>query len=133
MNTKTLIDIALNEDKVFRDITTKEFVSKDKSAKALLIANKSGVLCGTGVFEKVYKTIDKKCKVSLKLKDGAAIKKGDKILEITGPACAILSGERTALNFIQNLSGISTLTNELVKLVKVSKTKIYDTRKTLPG
>ncbi|MDR2192462.1 MAG: carboxylating nicotinate-nucleotide diphosphorylase [Endomicrobium sp.] len=133
MNIKTLIDIALREDKVFNDITTKEFVGKDKTAKAVLIANKPGVLCGTRIFEKVYKTIDKKCRVSLKLKDGAFLKKGDKILEVTGNACAILSGERTALNFIQNLSGISTLTNEFVKLAEGSKTKIYDTRKTLPG
>jgi nicotinate-nucleotide pyrophosphorylase (carboxylating) len=133
MNIQTLIDIALSEDKVFGDITTKEFVDKGKTAKAVLIANKPGVLCGTEVFEKVYKTINKKCKVSLKLKDGAVLKKGAQILEITGPASAILSGERTALNFIQNLSGISTLTNEFAEIVKDTKTKIYDTRKTLPG
>ena len=133
MNIQSLIDIALSEDKVFKDITTKEFIDKDKKARAVLIANKSGILCGTGAFESVYKSIDKKCKIDIKLKDGAVLKKGDKILEITAPASVILSGERTALNFIQNLSGISTLTSEFVKLTKGTKTKIYDTRKTLPG
>ncbi|MDR1941532.1 MAG: carboxylating nicotinate-nucleotide diphosphorylase [Endomicrobium sp.] len=133
MNTNKLIEIALAEDKVFQDITTKEFISKDKKARAVLIANKPGVLCGIDIFEKVYKTISSACKVESKIKDGSLLKKGDKILKITGPASAILSGERTALNFLQNLSGIATLTHEFVKLVKNGKTKIYDTRKTLPG
>ncbi|MDR0800067.1 MAG: carboxylating nicotinate-nucleotide diphosphorylase [Endomicrobium sp.] len=133
INVSNLIDLALKEDSVFDDITTKEFVSNDKRAKAVLIANNPGILCGTDIFIKVFKTVDEKCKVSLKIKDGSQIKRGDKILEITGHACAILSGERTALNFLQHMSGIATLTNKFVTSVNNGKTKIYDTRKTIPG
>ncbi|MCA6071780.1 MAG: hypothetical protein LE168_05400, partial [Endomicrobium sp.] len=80
---KILIELALKEDGVFGDITTKEFVSKDKYAKAALIANKSGILCGTDLFIKVFKTIDKRCRASLKMKDCSKLKRGDKILEVT--------------------------------------------------
>jgi nicotinate-nucleotide pyrophosphorylase (carboxylating) len=131
--TETLINLALEEDGVFSDITTKEFVPKCKYARATLIANNSGILCGTDLFVKVFKAIDKRCKVSLKMKDCSKLKRGDKILEITGPARAILSGERTALNFLQHMSGISTITNQFVQSVSNGKTKIYDTRKTIPG
>ena len=133
MNPKEIILAALKEDGVFNDITSKEFINKDKKATAVLISNQSGVVCGADVFVNVFKSIDKRCKVSKKIKDCAKIKKGDKILEISGPAQVILSGERTALNFLQHLSGIATLTNRFVALVKGTKTKIYDTRKTLPG
>jgi nicotinate-nucleotide pyrophosphorylase (carboxylating) len=131
--TEALVNLALEEDGVFGDITTVEFVPKDKYARAVLIANKSGILCGTDLFIKVFKTIDKRCKVSLKMKDCSKLKRGDKILEITGPAQAILSGERTALNFLQHMSGIATITNQFVQSVSNGKMKIYDTRKTIPG
>lgn len=133
MDIQKIIDSALEEDGVFNDITTKEFIPKDKRATAVLIANKPGVLCGIDIFTQVFKTIDKRCVVKTKKNDSSYIKKGDHILKISGPAQAILSGERTALNFLQHLSGIATLTNEFVKDVKNGKTKIYDTRKTLPG
>ncbi|MCL2390861.1 MAG: carboxylating nicotinate-nucleotide diphosphorylase [Endomicrobia bacterium] len=133
MNTNELIRLALKEDCVFKDITTKEFIPKDKQAKAVLIANKPGVLCGIDVFTAVFKAIDKKCRVTKKIKDCSKIKKGDHILEINGPAQAILSGERTALNFLQHMSGIATLTNEFVSAVKGGRAKIFDTRKTIPG
>ena len=133
MNIKNIIIAALKEDGAFNDITTKEFIPKDKKANVVLIANKPGVLCGVDFFTQVFKTIDKRCKVVSRLKDCAKIKKGDIILKMTGPAQAILPGERTALNFLQHLSGIATLTSEFVSSVKSSKTKIYDTRKTIPG
>ncbi len=132
-NTDSLIDLALKEDGVFNDITTKEFIPKDKWAKAVLIANSPGILCGADIFIKVFKTIDKKCKVLLKMKDSSQIKRGDKILEITGYAYTILSGERAALNFLQYMSGIATLTNKFVTSINNGRTKIYDTRKTIPG
>jgi nicotinate-nucleotide pyrophosphorylase (carboxylating) len=132
-NTDILIKLALEEDNVFNDITTIEFVPKNKYAKAVLIAKESGILCGIDIFAKVFKTIDKRCRLSCKIKDGAKIKRGDKILEISGPARAILAGERTALNFLQHLSGIATTTNLFVKILSGCKTKIYDTRKTIPA
>lgn len=134
MNTiDTIIDLALKEDGAFNDITSKNFVPADKKAKAVLIANKDGVLAGVDVFIEVFKTLDGSCKVAIKKKDGDLLKKGDKILEITGSARTILSGERTALNFLQYMSGIATLTNVFVKAVVNNKAKIYDTRKILPG
>jgi nicotinate-nucleotide pyrophosphorylase (carboxylating) len=133
-NVKTLIKLALEEDNAFKDITSLEFVPKDKNASAVLIANKSGVLCGVDIFEEVFKTIDKKCLIKRKLNDGARLKKGDKILTIFAKAQSILSAERTALNFLQHLSGISTITNIFVSsLGRETKTKIFDTRKTIPA
>ncbi|MDR0617936.1 MAG: carboxylating nicotinate-nucleotide diphosphorylase [Endomicrobium sp.] len=132
-NIDMLIKLALKEDGVFKDITTKEFIPKDKKARAILFAKKHGILCGIDIFIKVFKEVDKNCKVSIKLKDGAKIKPGDKILEIYGLAKLILAAERTALNFLQYLSGIATLTNLFVQAIKNGKPKIYDTRKTLPG
>jgi nicotinate-nucleotide pyrophosphorylase (carboxylating) len=134
MNTiDIIIDLALKEDGVFNDITSKNFVPADKKAKAVLIANKDGVLAGVDVFIEVFKTLDGSCKVAIKKKDGDLLKKGDEILEITSSARTILSGERTALNFLQYMSGIATLTNVFVKAVGNNKAKIYDTRKILPG
>ncbi|MDR1926330.1 MAG: carboxylating nicotinate-nucleotide diphosphorylase [Endomicrobium sp.] len=134
INTKgTLISLALEEDGVFNDVTTKEFIPKDKQAKAVLIANKSGILCGTDIFMQVFKTIDERCETFLIMRDCSKLKQGDKILEVMGPAWAILSGERTALNFLQHMSGIATVTNKFVTSINNGKTKIYDTRKTIPG
>jgi nicotinate-nucleotide pyrophosphorylase (carboxylating) len=134
MNTiDTLIDLALKEDGAFNDITSKEFVPEDKKAKAVLIANRDGVLAGFDVFIKVFKMIDDSCNAIIKKKDGEILQKGDEILEITGPARTVLSGERTALNFLQYMSGIATLTNVFVKAIGNGKAKIYDTRKILPG
>lgn len=128
-----LISLALEEDSVFNDITTKEFVHKDEQAEAVLIANKPGILCGVDVFTKVFKTIDEGCSISLKKWDCSRVKQGDEILIIVGSAYTILSGERTALNFLQYMSGIATLTNKFVGCINNGKTKIYDTRKTVPG
>jgi nicotinate-nucleotide pyrophosphorylase (carboxylating) len=129
----TLIGLALKEDGAFNDITSKEFVPEDKKAKAVLIANKDGVLAGIDVFIKVFKTFDGSCKAIIKKKDGEILQKGDEILEITGPARTVVSGERTALNFLQYMSGIATLANVFVKSIGNGKAKIYDTRKILPG
>ncbi|MDR1511767.1 MAG: carboxylating nicotinate-nucleotide diphosphorylase [Endomicrobium sp.] len=128
-----LINLALEEDSVFDDITTKEFIHKDERAEALLIANKSGILCGIDIFIKVFETIDGRCIISPRKWDCSRVKQGDEILMIAGPAHAILSGERTALNFLQYMSGIATLTSKFVECVRNSKSKIYDTRKTVPG
>jgi nicotinate-nucleotide pyrophosphorylase (carboxylating) len=134
MNTiDTLIDLSLKEDGVFNDITSKEFVPEDKKAKAVLMANMDGVLAGIDIFVEVFKTLDDSCKSAIKKKDGDLLKKGDKILEITGSARTILSGERTSLNFLQYMSGIASLTYIFLKTVGNNKAKIYDTRKILPG
>ncbi|MDR3281697.1 MAG: hypothetical protein LBS78_01540, partial [Endomicrobium sp.] len=91
MNINNLISLALEEDNVFNDITTKEFIPKGKQAKAVLFANARGVLCGTKFFTKVFKTINKSCEILLKVDDCSLVRQGDKILELVGPAYAILS------------------------------------------
>ncbi|MDR3244130.1 MAG: carboxylating nicotinate-nucleotide diphosphorylase [Elusimicrobiota bacterium] len=132
MNIDSLIKTALEEDGAFNDITTKYFVDKNKKAKAILIGKGAGILCGIEIFERVFKTLDNECSFKLNKKDGAAVKVGETILEIKGRADALLSAERTALNFVQHLSGIATAANEFVKLSGKSKAKIFDTRKTIP-
>jgi nicotinate-nucleotide pyrophosphorylase (carboxylating) len=131
--TLPLIKQALKEDKAFTDITTLHTVGKEKTAVAVLTAKAGGIICGTDIFAAVFKYLDKRVKITKKVTDGKKVKYGDIILTLSGPARAILSGERTALNFLQHLSGIATLTNHFVKIVKGTKTKIYDTRKTVPG
>jgi nicotinate-nucleotide pyrophosphorylase (carboxylating) len=127
-----LIRLAFDEDKVLNDITTKEFLSKDILIKASLISNKPGILCGINVFIKIFKQIDKNCSICLYSHDCSKINKGTKILEVTGSSI-ILSAERIALNLIQYMSGIATLTNKFVKVANNNKIKIYDTRKIIPG
>ncbi|MDR0401858.1 MAG: carboxylating nicotinate-nucleotide diphosphorylase [Endomicrobium sp.] len=133
MITDDIINFALEEDMVFSDITTNGFICKNKLAKAVLIANKPGILCGVDIFTRVFRIINKKCNFQLKKNDCSRLKKNDEILTISGPVYAILSGERTALNFLQYMSGISTITNKFVKSVGNCKPKIYDTRKIIPG
>jgi nicotinate-nucleotide pyrophosphorylase (carboxylating) len=133
MNIKDLINISLEEDDVFNDITTKEFVPKNKQARAVLIANEHGILCGTKFFTRVFKTINTNCRTLLKARECSPVKRGDRVLELVGPARAILSGERVALNFLQYMSGIATLTNKFVKAIGSNKIRICDTRKILPG
>ncbi|MDR1952183.1 MAG: carboxylating nicotinate-nucleotide diphosphorylase [Elusimicrobiota bacterium] len=133
INADCLIKEALKEDAADNDVTTNFFIGNNRKAKAVLIAKADGVLCGVEIFKRVFKIADKNCKVISNFSDGDVLKKGDKILEVSGGAKPILSAERTALNFIQHLSGIATTTNRFVKALKSSKAKIFDTRKTIPA
>ncbi|MDR3048279.1 MAG: carboxylating nicotinate-nucleotide diphosphorylase [Elusimicrobiota bacterium] len=133
MNVSTLIKTALKEDGAFNDITSKSFIGQDKKAKAVLLAKKDGILCGTALFTAVFKALDKNCIVKFYKKDGDCVQKGVQVAKLRGNAQAVLSAERTALNFIGHLSGISTLTNHFVKLIAKGKPKIFDTRKTIPA
>ncbi|MFA7074370.1 MAG: carboxylating nicotinate-nucleotide diphosphorylase [Endomicrobiaceae bacterium] len=128
-----VIFLALEEDQAGNDVTSKNIVEKNAKAAAVLVAKEDGVLCGLDIFKKVFLKLDKNFKFKILKKDAQKVKKGDIILTMKGLACPLLSGERTALNFIQKLSGIATMTNVFVNVVKGSKTKIYDTRKTIPG
>lgn len=133
MNMDKVISLALEEDHADDDVTSKNIVKKSVKAAAVLVAKENGVLCGLDIFKKVFLKLDKNFKFKVFKKDSQKVKKGDIILTMQGFACPLLSGERTALNFIQKLSGIATMTNVFVNVVKGSKTKIYDTRKTIPG
>jgi len=133
MNFNKIISLALEEDSAFNDITSNGIIAKDSTATAVLLAKADGIVCGLDIFKKVFLTVSKKFSFKTYVKDGAKIKKGTVILTMEGPACQLLCAERTALNFIQQLSGMATLTAKFVEIVKGKKTYIYDTRKTIPG
>ncbi len=128
-----LIAASLNEDVGTGDITTTSCVAADAVSKGHFIAKESGVLCGLELLSKVFAALDERVRVTPRLKDGDSVESGDVIAEIKGPARAILTGERTALNFIRHLSGVATQTNAAVKSVMGTNTQIVDTRKTTPG
>lgn len=108
-------------------------IDSKKILKATLITRQNGVLSGSSWFEESFKQIDKKAKFKWKIIEGETFKRDDVIAEISANSNAILSGERTALNFLQLMSGISTKTNKYSKLLKNCNIELLDTRKTLPG
>lgn len=124
---------ALKEDIGFGDITTDYLVPEDEVITAKLNTRQEGILCGIDIVEMVFKTLSKEVRVEKYFKDGEKIQKGDTLAVITGPARAILIGERTALNYVQRLSGIATETNKYQVAIGNNKARITDTRKTTPG
>ena len=123
---------ALQEDIGFGDITTDNLVSEDDTMKCTLNSRTDGVFCGRNVFKTVFEILDKDIEIKFYVKDGDEIKKGDKLAEVKGSARAVLTGERTALNYIQRMSGIATETRKYQKAIEGYKAKIVDTRKTTP-
>ena len=126
-----IIEIAINEDLSLGDITTQSLDLKSENIKCLMISKDSGILCGNFVAKEVFKKIDNTIKYEEKLQDGDCLQEGSIISEIYGNKNSILSAERIALNFMQRMSGVATLTNEYVNLVDTIS--ISDTRKTIPG
>jgi len=126
------IDLALMEDVGPGDITTLACIVKE-TVPAEIIAKSSGVLAGLPVAATVFQKLDKKITIITNKNDGDSFSPGDKILSINGNSQAILTGERTALNFLGRLSGVASLTAKFVEQVKGTKAKILDTRKTIPG
>jgi len=129
---RNLLLRALQEDIGSGDLTTRFIVPRNQKSKAIIISKSEGVLAGLEVVTLTFKLLDSKVKFKIFKKDGDKIKKGDKILEIYGKTQAILSGERTALNILQRLSGIATLTFQFVRQIQSTSAKICDTRKTIP-
>ena len=136
-----LVKLALAEDVGRGDITTRAIVPKGQSARAVITAKEDGVIAGLAAAREVFKHVDHRIKFSPKVRDGKAVKKWTVIAVVSGPARGILTGERVALNFLQHLSGIATLTKKFVARVKTSTSsvesgqgaRILDTRKTIPG
>ncbi len=126
------IDLALMEDIGPGDITTLACIAKE-TVPAEIIAKSSGVLAGLSVAAAVFQKLDKKVTIITNKNDGDSFSPGDKILSMNGNSQAILTGERTALNFLGHLSGVASLTAKFVEQVKGTKAKILDTRKTIPG
>ncbi|MDD3436318.1 MAG: carboxylating nicotinate-nucleotide diphosphorylase [Candidatus Gastranaerophilales bacterium] len=127
------IKSALKEDIGFGDITTDALVADDAVLSGNLNSRSEGILCGCSVFEKVFKILCNDIKIKFYFKDGDFIACGDKIADISGNARCILTGERTALNYIQRLSGIATETKKYQDAIGDYPTKIVDTRKTTPN
>lgn len=123
---------ALEEDIGFGDITTDYLTNESDILKCELNSRTEGIFCGKNVFEMVFKVLSPKVEVKFYKNDGDVIKKGDKIADIKGPARYVLMGERTALNYVQRMSGIATETNKYQKAIGEFPAKIVDTRKTTP-
>ena len=130
---KNLIDISLDEDSYLDDITSKNLIDKDHISNAYIISKSEGILCGIDVLELIFKAVDSNIEIEKKFFDGDKINNSDVVVTLNGPLLSILSAERTVLNFIQRMSGISTITSKYVNLISENNSKIYDTRKTLPG
>ena len=124
---------ALQEDIGFGDITTDYLTNEEDRMSCVLNTRVDGIFCGKNVFEMVFKILSPSINIKFYFNDGDEIKKGEKIADIEGPARYILMGERTALNYVQRMSGIATETNKYQKAVGEYKARIVDTRKTTPG
>ncbi|WML37194.1 carboxylating nicotinate-nucleotide diphosphorylase [Clostridium sp. OS1-26] len=127
-----LIKKALEEDIQYGDVTTESIVSSGQKAAVDLIAKEDGIIAGIDVFKRVFHILGD-AEVKLYIQDGEEVKKGDKLGEILGNTKTLLSGERVALNFLQRMSGIATLTKKFVKKLEGTNVKLLDTRKTTPN
>ena len=123
---------ALAEDVGAGDLTA-ALIPADARAEAQVITREDAVLCGTAWFDEVFRQVDKRIRVVWLIKDGDAMRAGQMLCNASGPARGLLTGERTALNFLQLLSGTATRTRQYVELVRGTKTIVLDTRKTVPG
>ena len=128
-----IIKTALKEDINYIDTTSSLLIDKDKITDAYFISKADGVLCGIDVAKRVFELIDGSVSFTAYFCDGDRIKKGDIIAEMSGSTLSLLTGERTALNLIQHMSGIASATGRLVDLCKGTNASVTDTRKTLPG
>lgn len=128
-----LIRSTLKEDMPLGDITTDNLIDEASTSKAVFIAKEDGIVAGLDVSERVFKLLDKDIEFIKKVQDGVFVKNGTVIAEIEGNSRAMLKAERTALNFLQHLSGIATKTSQFCDKVKGLPVKIVDTRKTTPG
>jgi nicotinate-nucleotide pyrophosphorylase (carboxylating) len=128
-----LIDLALEEDRGPGDWTTRWTVPARTQAHATIVAKADGVIAGMPVAAAVFLRLDPRTHIDVIADDGARVRAGEPVLRVRGPARAILTGERVALNFLQRLSGVATLTRRFVDAVDGTGTRILDTRKTTPG
>ena len=133
VNADALILQALREDITSEDITTNSVMPHYQAGEVDLICKQDGVIAGLDVFKRVFELLDENTEAVFYHKDGDSVKKGEKIGVVRGDIRVLLSGERTALNYLQRMSGIATYTRAIADLLKGSKTKLLDTRKTTPN
>ncbi|MCI8988874.1 MAG: carboxylating nicotinate-nucleotide diphosphorylase [Clostridia bacterium] len=128
-----LIRQALEEDITGEDVSTNAVMREAVEGEVELISKADGVICGMKVYERTFKILDENTQVISNVRDGDRVKKGQLLAVVRGDIRTLLSGERTALNFLQRMSGIATYTAETVALLKGTKTRLLDTRKTTPN
>ncbi|MGQ9702422.1 MAG: carboxylating nicotinate-nucleotide diphosphorylase [bacterium] len=128
-----MVRTALKEDLGKGDITTDSIIPPNTQTLGIIFPKEEGVLCGVNIARYVFEEIDKNINFEAKMEDGTEFSPGMTIATVIGPARSCLKAERTALNFLQKLSGIATLTRKFVKLINNDRIKIMDTRKTTPG
>ncbi len=133
INADRYIRMALEEDITSGDISTNCVMPVYQKGQADLICKQDGIIAGLGVFKRVFSMLDKSVSFDMHVNEGDSVKNGELMVVVTGDIRALLSGERTALNFLQRMSGIATYTNSIVKLLEGSKTTLLDTRKTTPN
>ncbi|HEY5555918.1 carboxylating nicotinate-nucleotide diphosphorylase [Acetobacterium sp.] len=133
LNMDPLILLALREDITGEDITTNAIISKASTGEVQLLCKENGIIAGLEVFKRVFELLDQTSEMKTTFKDGDAVKKNDLLAVVSGDVRVLLSGERTALNYLQRMSGIATYTQGLAKLLTGTKTKLLDTRKTTPN
>ena len=133
LNADELIKMALKEDISNEDVSTASVMPDYTLGTVQLICKQDGIICGLWVFERTFKILDENTVMTAYVKDGDEVKKGQLIAEIVGDIRVLLSGERTALNYLQRMSGIATYTHQMAALLKGSKTRLLDTRKTTPN
>ena len=129
---KEIIRCALDEDIQTGDVTTQAVIPDSVFGKGKFLVKADGVIAGLSVAKNVFEMNDDKIDFNVLIPDGEKVKSGDIVAEVEGKASSILTAERTALNFLQRMSGIATLTNNFVEKIKHTKAKILDTRKTVP-
>ena len=130
---RSLVRAALDEDGAFNDLTTTATVLSNRRARGHLVARGSGVVAGIPLAVEAFCQLDPKVTIRIDAEDGTRVERGTSVLFLSGHARALLSAERVALNFMQRLSGIATLTRQFVDAVAGTGARIYDTRKTTPG
>ena len=133
LNADPLILSALREDITSEDVSTNSVMPVPRKGEVNLICKQDGVICGLQIFERVFTLLDENTEVELKAADGDRVKKGQLLAVVRGGIKVLLCGERTALNYLQRMSGIATYTSEVVKLLEGTGIKLLDTRKTTPN
>ena len=133
INVDPLILSALREDITSEDVSANSVMRDVQMGEADLICKEDGIICGLQVFERVFKLLDEESSVEFFVKDGDSVSKGQLMAKLRGDVRVLLCGERTALNYLQRMSGVATYTRSMAQLLEGTKTKLVDTRKTTPN
>lgn len=133
LNVDPYIRSALQEDITSEDVSTNSVMPEAKLGEVDLICKQDGIICGLQIFSRVFEMLDPKTKIELFAKDGDVVKAGDHMAKVTGDIRVLLCGERTALNYLQRMSGIATYTHQIAGMLEGTGIKLLDTRKTTPN